>query len=58
MVAQALLERGLIEGVITGIGTLLGRLSFAVQEHPWLWIVIALVLAVLIQGGGGRRSNF
>ena len=57
MLAQALIERGLLDSAITGLGALLLRGSFIIQEHPWVWVVVALVLAMLIRGGS-RRGNF
>jgi hypothetical protein len=51
VLAQALLERGLLEGALSGIGAIVTRASVVVQDRPWLWVAGALALLLLFRGG-------
>jgi hypothetical protein len=55
--AQALIERGMIDGFISGFGGLLTHVTVVVRDHPWMWIVAGLGIAFLIRGGF-RRNDF
>jgi MYXO-CTERM domain-containing protein len=49
VVAQAVLEKAALEGLLSDVLGRMQNVAFAVQERPWLWIVLALVLILLIR---------
>jgi len=51
MFAQALIEKGALDGVIAGVMTSLGNLGQTVQNRPWLWLVLAVGLMLLVRRG-------
>ena len=48
MIAQAILEKGLIEGAIAGLSNALDTAGAVFAERPWLVLVIAGIVALFI----------
>ena len=57
MVAQALLERGLLDSLVVGIDWLITSSTAVVVAHPWIWVVVAAALALLLRDGGRSGSR-
>lgn len=49
VVAQAILEKVALEGLISGALDRFQGVAFEVRERPWLWVVFAVVLMLLIR---------
>jgi hypothetical protein len=49
VVAQALAEKGLLDGAITGVSGLFTNITDTVRDKPYLLIVLAIVLALLLK---------
>jgi hypothetical protein len=47
-IAQALLEKGLLDGAIAGVSSAVDAAGAVFQERPWLAIVVALIVGLLI----------
>jgi hypothetical protein len=57
MVAQALLERGLLDSFVAGLDWLFIRATSTVITYPWIWIVVAAALVLLLRDGGRSGSR-
>jgi len=55
VVAQALVERGLIESIIAGVGTLSYRLDGYVGQGNSKYVFVAVGVAILVFLFRGRR---
>jgi hypothetical protein len=53
MLAQALLEKGMLDGLILQFANVATGVSVAFQERPWLWIVVAVGVILLLRKGRG-----
>jgi hypothetical protein len=42
MLAQALLEHGALDALVTGISMMTSDISLAFRQQPWLWGVLAV----------------
>jgi hypothetical protein len=49
IVAQALVERGMLDGAITGVSGFFTNLTYTVEDKPYLLIIAAIVLALLLK---------
>ena len=49
ILAQALAEKGALDGAITGVSAALSNLGGIVENRPWLLIVLAVVLFFLLK---------
>jgi hypothetical protein len=47
--AQALIEKGALDGVAAGIASFFYQTTATVQERPYLLIVVAVVLFLLLK---------
>ena len=47
--AQALAEKGLLDGAIAGVSGFFTNITDTVQDKPYLLIVLAIVLALLLK---------
>jgi hypothetical protein len=47
--AQALLEKGMLDGAVTGVSGFFNDLTYTVQDKPYLLIIAAIVLALLLK---------
>jgi hypothetical protein len=49
--AQALVERGMLDGLILQVGNFAGSVTTTFQERPWLWAVVVLGVVLLLRKG-------
>ena len=49
MLAQALIEKGMLDGAIAGVSTFLLNVGEMVQARPYLLIVVAVVIVLLLR---------
>ena len=48
VIAQALLEKGLLDSLATGIGTAVDYAQTSFAEHPWVWIFAGVAVLVIL----------
>lgn len=48
MIAQAMLEKGLLDGAASSISNVVYPVASVFQERPWLAVVVAVVVFLLI----------
>ena len=48
-IAQALIEKGALDGVAAGIASFFYQTTATVQEKPYLLIILAIVLFLLLK---------
>jgi hypothetical protein len=49
VVAQALAEKGLLDGAIAGVSGFFTNITGTIQDKPYLLIVVAIILALLLK---------
>jgi hypothetical protein len=50
--AQALVEKGMLDSLMTGFSDAMQGVEGSIQDHPWFWGGAAvLVLAILLRTG-------
>jgi hypothetical protein len=54
MLAQALLEKGILDTLASQASVLMSDLSYEVQQRPWLWIIVGVVTFLLLVRHGRR----
>ena len=47
-IAEALLEKGLLDGAVAGVSSAVDAAGAVFQERPWLVVVVAGIVGVLI----------
>jgi MYXO-CTERM domain-containing protein len=48
MFAQALLEKGMLDSLATGFSNAFAGVQTSVDDHPWLWAALAVLLLFLL----------
>lgn len=54
MLAQAMLEKGMLDTLASQASLLARDISYQVQLRPWLWIIVGVVTFLLIVRHGRR----
>ena len=54
MLAQAMLEKGMLDTLASQASLLMYNVSYEVQQRPWLWIVVGVVTFLLLVRHGRR----
>jgi hypothetical protein len=49
-IAQAILEKGLLDGAIAGVSSAVYVAGAVFQERPWLVVVVAAIVVLVILG--------
>lgn len=48
MLAQDLVETGLLDSVLTAFASAAARVEQSVEDHPWIWLAAIVVGVVLL----------
>jgi hypothetical protein len=48
MLAQAMVERGALESLVSSVPTLARDVTLAIRNQPWIWVVLIAFLVLLV----------
>ena len=48
MIAQAILEKGVLDGAATGLSSIVDNAASVFQARPWILVVIAIAVGLFI----------